>query len=90
MHYQIPWAVLTSEQLKENSPVAQRCPAPCDPVDCSSPDYSAHGILQAIILEWVAIPSSGDLPGPGIKPASPALQVDSLPSEPPVQPCPNK
>ena len=31
-------------------------------------------------------PSAGDLPGPGIKPKSPALQVDSLPSEPPGKP----
>ena len=39
------------------------------------------GILQTRILEWVAMPSSKDLPNPGIKPRSPALQVDSLPSE---------
>ena len=42
------------------------------------------GILQEGILEWVAMPSSRDLPNPGIKPRSPTLQVDSLPSEPPV------
>ena len=29
----------------------------CDPMDCSPPDSSAHGILQARILEWVAMPS---------------------------------
>ena len=33
------------------------------------------------ILEWVAYPVSGDLPNPGIEPGSPALQVDSLPTE---------
>ena len=49
-------------------------------------DYIVHGILQARILEWVAIPSPGDLPNPGIKPRSPALQVDSLPAEPPGKP----
>ena len=38
------------------------------------------GILQARILEWVAMP--GDLPDPGIEPESPALQADSSPSEP--------
>ena len=38
---------------------------------------------QARILEWVVIPSPGDLPDPGIKPRSPASQADSLPSEPP-------
>ena len=44
------------------------------------------GILQASILEWVAIPSSRDLPNPGIEPRSSALQVDSLPFEPPGKP----
>ena len=44
------------------------------------------GILQARILEWVAIPSSGDLPDPGIKHRSPTLWVNSLPSEPPKKP----
>ena len=39
------------------------------------------GILQARILEWVAMPSSRDLPNPAIELRSPALQVDSLPSE---------
>ena len=43
-------------------------------------------ILQARILEWVAMPSSGDLLNPGIKSRCPALQVDSLPSEPPENP----
>ena len=46
---------------------------------CSPPGFSAHGILQARILEWVAIPFSRDLPYPGIEPWSPALQ--SLQSE---------
>ena len=49
-------------------------------------DYTVHGILQARILEWVAIPSPGDLPNPGIEPRSPALQVDSLPAEPSGKP----
>ena len=42
------------------------------------------GILQAKILEWVAMPPPGDLPNPGIKLKSPILQMDSLPSDPPV------
>ena len=37
------------------SEVAQSCPTLCDPVNCSSPGSSVHGILQARILEWVAI-----------------------------------
>ena len=51
-------------------------------MDCSLPGSSVHGIFQARILEWVAIPSPGDLPNPGIEPESPALQADTLPSEP--------
>ena len=35
--------------------VAQSCPTLCDPVDCSLPGSSIQGILQARILEWVAI-----------------------------------
>ena len=42
----------------------------CDPTDCSLPGCSVHGILQARILEWVAMPSYRDLPDSGIKPVS--------------------
>ena len=35
--------------------VVQLCPTVCSPVDCSLPDSSVHGILQAKILEWIAI-----------------------------------
>ena len=35
----------------------QSCTTPCDPIDCSPPGSSDHGILQARILEWVAMPS---------------------------------
>ena len=45
------------------------------------PGSSVHGILQARILEWVAIPFPRGLPDPGIEPGSPALQTDSLLSE---------
>ena len=41
------------------------------------------GILQARILEWVAMPSSRNLPNPGIEPRSLALQADSLLTKPP-------
>ena len=66
--------------------VAQSCPTLCDPVDCSPPGSSVHLILQAGILEWVAMPSPGDHPNPGMEARSPPLQVDSLPSEPPENP----
>ena len=65
----------------------QSCLTLCDPMDCSPPGSSVHGILQARILDWVAMPSSmGGLPDPGIEPRSPTLQADSLPSEPPGKP----
>ena len=51
-------------------------------MDCSLPGSSVHGILQAGVLEWVAISSSGDLPDPGIEPRSTSLKADSIPSEP--------
>ena len=50
--------------------VTQSYPTLCDPMDCSPPGSSVHGILQARILEWVALPYSRDLPDPGIEPAS--------------------
>ena len=66
--------------------VAQSCLTLCNPVDCSLPGSSVHGdsrgkntgegchvLLQGILPTW-------------IKPGSPALQVDSLPSEPPGKP----
>ena len=48
--------------------------------------YTVHGILQTRRLEWVAFPSPGDLPNPGIESRSPALQADSLPVEPQGKP----
>ena len=60
-----------------------RVPLFRDPMDCSLPASSVHGILQARILEWAAMPPPGDLPHTRTKPMSPALQVDSLPTEPP-------
>ena len=48
----------------------QSCPTLCDPMDCSPPGSSVHGILQARILEWVAMPSSMDLPDRGMEPVS--------------------
>ena len=63
--------------------VAQLCPTLCNPMDCSPPGSSVHGILQMRILDGVPCPPPGDLPNPGIRPRSPALQADSFLSEPP-------
>ena len=64
----------------------QSCPTLCDSIDRSLPGSPIPGILQARRLEWVAFPTPGDRPNPGIKPRSPALQEDSVPAEPKVKP----
>ena len=66
--------------------VAQSCASLGDPMDSSLPGSCVHGILQARILEWVAIPFSRRPSNPGIMPWSPALQADSLLSEPAAKP----
>ena len=40
---------------ESESEVSQSCPTLCDPIDCSLPGSSVHGIFQAIVLEWIAI-----------------------------------
>ena len=45
--------------------VDQLCLTLCDPMECSSPGSSVHGIFQAIILEWVSMPSSTGFSQPG-------------------------
>ena len=42
-------------KVKSQSEVAQSCPTLCDPMDCSPPGSSVHGIFQARVLEWCAI-----------------------------------
>ncbi|CAI9169936.1 unnamed protein product [Rangifer tarandus platyrhynchus] len=59
----------------------QLCPTLCYPID-----YTAHGTLQARVLEWVVIPFSRGLPNPEIQPKSSTLQEDSLPAKPPGKP----
>ena len=60
--------------------VAQSCLTICNPMDYSLPGSSVHGILQARMLEWVAIPFSRGSSRPS---RSPELWVDSLPFESP-------
>ena len=55
--------VLTAKSLQSRSTL-------CDPMDCSPPGSSVHGVLQTRILEWTTCPLPGDLPNPGIKPES--------------------
>ena len=57
-----------------------------DPMDCSQPGSSVHGISHGRILKWVPFPSPGDLPDPGIRPASPAFPGGFFTTEPPEIP----
>ena len=68
--------------------VTQLCPTLWDPMDCSLSGSSVHGILQNT-GDGLPFSSPGDLPDPGIKPRSPSLQADSLPSEPAGKPLQN-
>ena len=78
----LKFLIQDSFQLLSEVKVTQACLTLCNPMD-----YTVHGILQARILEWVELfPSPGDPPNPGIKPRSPELQVDSLPSKSPGKP----
>ena len=47
--------LLQCMKVKSENEVAQSCPTPSDPMDCSPPGSSIHGIFQARVLEWVAI-----------------------------------
>ena len=47
--------LLQCMKVKSVSEVTQQCPTPSNPMDCSLPGFSVHGIFQARVLEWVAI-----------------------------------
>ena len=64
---------------------AQSRPSLCDPMDCSQPGSSVHGIFQASVLEWVAIPFSRGSSTQGSN-LSPALAGRFFTAEPPGKP----
>ena len=66
--------------------LAQSCPTLCDPMACSLPCSSVCGILQARILEWVAISFSRRSSNPWIELVSPALADGVFTTEPPGKP----
>ena len=75
--------------LPEECMSAQWCPTLCDPMDCSPPGSSVHGIPQARIWSGLPIPAPGDLPCPEIgpmSPVSPALAGRSFTTVPPGKP----
>ena len=67
---------------ESESEVAQSCPILWDPMDYSPPGYSIHEFFRQEYWSGLPFPSPGDLPDPGIKPGSPSLLADTLPSEP--------
>ena len=78
------WSVTHDSCTRESeSEVTQSCPTLCDLMDCSLPGSSLHGIVQAKILEWIAISFSRGSSRPRDRPGSPAFQADALTSEPP-------
>ena len=85
LSYHHPYPIYCSSQ-KPRCVNARLSPTLCNPMDHSPPGSSVYGILQARILKWRAMPSSGDRLDPGIKPWFPALQADSLPLEPAEKP----
>ena len=58
--------------------VVQSCPTLCDPMGCSLPGSSIHGIIRQEYWSGLPFPSPGDLPNLGIEPRSPTLQADAL------------
>ena len=64
--------------------VTQLCLTLCNSMNCSPP--RSMGFSRQEYWTGLPGPSPGDLPDPGIEPGSPALQADSLPSEPPGKP----
>ena len=78
--------MLSTGKREGEGEVAQSCPILWDPVDCSLPGFSIHGILQARILEWVTISFPRGSSWPKDQTRSPALGADALTSEPPGKP----
>ena len=68
---------------REEREVSQLCLTLCDPMDCTYQAPPSMGFSWQEYWSGVPFPSPGDLPDPGIEPRSPALQTDTLPSEPP-------
>ena len=74
--------LLQCMKVESESEVAQSCLTLGDPMDCSPPGSSVHGILQAKTLEQAAISSSRNLRNPGIEPGCPALAGGFFIAEP--------
>ena len=78
--------LLQHMKVKSEREVAQLSTTLCDPMNCSLPGSSVHGISQVRVMECVATPFPGDLPNPGIEPVSPALAGRFFTTESPRKP----
>ena len=72
--------------------LVQSCPTLCDPMDCSLPGFSVHGIFQEEYWSGLPFPSPADLSNPGSEPRTPALVCKFFTAELPltymsVKPC---
>ena len=84
--YSDPISEFNSAPSADAAKLLQLCLTVGDPMDCSPPGFSVHGILQERILDWLSCPHPGDPPDPGIILHLSCLlhwQKSSLPLEPP-------
>ena len=77
---------LLSRRVERRVLVTQSWPTLFKPMNCSLPGSSVHVFSRQEYWTGLPFASPGDLPDPGIRPRSPALQADSLLSEPPGKP----
>ena len=81
LHWQVgplPLVSLRSPFISVKVLVCQSCLTLCSPMDCGPPVSSAHGILQARTLDWVAMPFSRGSSQPRGQTGSPVFQADLL------------
>ena len=83
VHRESQFSLEKKKKNKVKVLAAQSHPMLCDPMDCSQPGFSVHGILQTRILEWVAIPFSSGSSQPKDRTWVYCIAADSLLSEPP-------
>ena len=74
--------IFSSENIQFSS-VAQLCTTICNPMNCSTPGSSVHGIFRQVHWSKLPFPTSGDLPNPGLADGSPALADGFFTTEPP-------
>ena len=82
----VEWVAISFSNACMHAKSLQLCPTLCDPMDSSPQAPLSTGFSREESWSGLPFPSPGDLPDPGIEHRPPALQADSLPSEPPGKP----